>query len=301
MNSLSRVQQPVMQTLAGLLSRRQKNAIKRGIAEFRRLSPEARMRPQFLIIGGQKCGTSSLFIYLTRHGSYLRPLLKDIYYFDRHHDRTLDWYLRHYPSMREQKKRVRAVQDNVITGEGATHYLLNPWAAQRAHAAFPDLKIIALLRDPVKRAISHYHHNRRFGRETAADPLEAFQREAERIAADAERMRRDPEFYSEAYHHYSYLARGCYAEQLERWYAQFPRANVMVVCAESFFRETDRVFRDICRFLGIREKSLPAYPVEGGGRGRKDDEAAMRFATDYFRAHNEALWALLGERWTWLS
>jgi hypothetical protein len=286
--------------LYGLLSRQQKNAIKSGIAELRRLSPEERMRPQFLIVGGQKCGTTSLFMYLIRHGSYLRPLLKDIYYFDRHYDRGLAWYLRHYPSKRSAQRLARAVGGNVITGEGATHYLLHPWAAQRAAENFPDLKIIALLRDPVRRAISHYHHNRGQGRETITTPLEAFQREAERIGADAERMARDPGFDSTAFHHFSYLMRGCYAEQLQRWYERFPRERILVLSSESFFRESDPVFRRICRFLEIEEKSLASYPVEGG-RGRKPDEDAVRFATEYFRPHNEALWALLGERWKWTS
>jgi hypothetical protein len=286
--------------LQNLLSRRHKNAIKRGVAGLRRLTPGPRMRPDFLIIGGQKCGTTSLFIYLTRHGSYLRPLLKDIYYFDRYYDRGLEWYLRHYPSLKEHERRAAEVEDRVVSGEGATHYMLHPWAAERAAATFPDLKIIALLRDPVRRAISHYFHNVRMGRESAADPLEAFKLEAGRVGTDAERMAQDPGFYSPVFHEFSYLARGRYAEQLDRWYRHFPAENILVVRSETFFRDSDPAFRQICRFLGIREKSLAAYPVEGGG-GRKGSDEAVRFATDYFRPHNEALWARLGERWDWLS
>lgn len=289
-----------MATLANLLSRQQKNAIKRGLAQLRRLSPAERMRPQFLIIGAQKSGTTSLFTYLIRHGSYLRPLLKDIYYFDRYYDRGLDWYLRYYPSATERDRRAKKVNDRVVTGEGATHYLLHPWAAERAFQTFPDLKIIVLLRDPVRRAISHYYHNRRMGRETASSPLDAFKLEAGRIGADGERMRRDPHFFSATYHEFSYLTRGHYAEQLARWYQHFPRERVLVRSSERFFLDTDRTFRDICRFLEIREKSLPAYSVEGGG-GAKGDSEAMAFAGAYFQKHNEALWALLGERWPWQS
>jgi hypothetical protein len=287
--------------MVALLTRHQKHAIKRALAELRRLSPEERARPDFLIVGGQKCGTSSLFLYLIRHGSYLRPLLKDIYYFDRHYERGLEWYLRHFPSLKEMDRRAREAGGRVVTGEGATHYLLNPWAAERAFRAFPDLKIVALLRDPAQRAISHFYHNRRVGRELLDNPLDAFKRETERIGADGERMRSDPRFYSADYHEFSYLTRGRYAEQLARWYAHFPRERVMVVCSETFFADTDEVFRGICRFLGIREKSLPAYPVEGSNSRRRDDEAALRFAADYFRPHNAALWELLGQRWQWTA
>jgi hypothetical protein len=187
----------------------------------------------------------------------------------------------------------------VVTGESATHYLLHPWSPVRVRETFPDIRLIVLLRDPVQRALSHYHHNRRGGAEAAPRALDAFLMEEERIGADARRMRAEPAFYSRGFATYSYLARGRYAEQLQRWFDSFPREQILIVESGRFFADTDAQFRAICRFIGIAERSLAAYPAVGQGRHSADDEEAAKFARDYFHRHNAALYDLLGERYGW--
>lgn len=257
------------------------------------------MVPGFLIIGAQKAGTSSLFKYLMRHGGYLRPLLKDIYYFDNNHHRGREWYLSFFPSLEARRRQAEATGFPVITGEGATYYLLHPLAPQRVRAAFPDMKLIVLLRDPVERALSHYFHNRRVGTETAAEPLEAFELEAQRLDGELQRLERDPTYRSHGYQTFSYLARGRYAEQLSRWLAVFPREQLHIECSERFYADTDDRFREICRFLELPERSLEFYAAEGRGKNRADDRRARAFALEYFRGPNEQLFDLLGERLPW--
>ena len=289
----------VQKRLYSLFSQPQKNAIKRGIAFTRRIVVRPRMRPDFLVIGAQKSGTSSLLEYLVHHGSYLRPLLKDVYFFDRDYRRGLDWYLSFYPSLAAKKVVESRVGGRVVTGESATHYLLNPWSPARVRETFPDIKLIVLLRDPVQRALSHFYHNRRGGVETATSALDAFLREEERIGYDARRMQTDATFYSRSFASYSYLARGRYAEQLQRWFKCFPRERILIIESGRFFTDTDAQFRAICRFIGIAERSLGAYPVAGQGKRRGDDENAITFAREYFRPHNSDLYGLLGERYEW--
>jgi len=289
-------------TLSDLIPRRQKNAIKRGIAFGRRLVPATpRLAPSFMIIGAQKAGTTSLFKYLMWHGAYLRPLLKDIYFFDRDFDRGLPWYLSFFPAHSAAEEHAARLGGPVVTGEGATHYLLHPWAPERMRSLFPEMRIVVLLRDPVRRAVSHYYHNVRMGTEPMADPLQAFEAEESRIAADARRMAEDPHFYSDDVMRYSYLGRGRYAEQLARWFACFPREQILVQFSERFYGEPDQSFREICRFIGIAERSLPAYPPEGAGGGKKPSDAALAYARDHFRPHNVALRALLGTDPGWAS
>jgi Sulfotransferase domain len=282
-----------------LIPRSQKNAIKRGIAFTRRVMVRPRMAPDFLVIGAQKSGTSSLLEYLVRHGSYLRPLLKDVYFFDRDYHRGLDWYLSFYPDVAAKRTAERRVGGRVVTGESATHYLLHPWSPARVRETFADIKLIVLLRDPVQRALSHYYHNRTSGVETVGTALDAFLMEEERIAADYKRMQADSGFYSRNVATYSYLARGRYAEQLQRWFQQFPREQILIMCSERLFADPDRQFRSICRFIGIAERSLEAYPAAGQGRRQGGDDKAMILAQEYFRPYNEALYGLLGERYDW--
>lgn len=278
---------------------RYKNSAKRVAAFVNRLMPAERAAPDFLIIGAQKAGTSSLFKYLIRSGSYIRPLLKDIYFFDNNFSKGRDWYLSFYPTAAALDAQAREQGGPVRTGEGATYYLLHPLAPQRVRACFPDIKLIVLLRDPVERAFSHYFHNKRNGSEPARTPEEAFHLEARRLSGEEERLRTDPSYRSEAFQNWSYLARGRYAEQLERWFAAFPREQMLIRCSEDFYSDTDRVFREVCSFLEIRQHSLPRYPAEGAGRNRQDHALARQFARAHFRDPNQKLFDLLGTRFAW--
>jgi len=289
----------VYRTLSALIPQRHKNTIKRGIAFSRRAVPHSHLAPSFMVIGAQKAGTTSLFKYLIEHRNYLRPLLKDVYFFDRDYQRGLAWYQSFFPTLREVERRAAEVDGSIVTGEGATHYLLHPWAPKRMQETYPAMKIVVLLRDPVRRAISHYHHNVRDGVETATTALEAFEREADRVGPDLERMARDETFYSDDAMTYSYLARGRYAEQLQRWMNYFPREQFLIMSSERFYKDSDASFREICRFIGIPEKSLPAYPPEGQGKKQSKNDGGRDFAQAHFEPHNAQLVAMLGDEFRW--
>ncbi len=105
-------------------------------------------RPDFLIIGAQKAGTTSLYNQLTRHPDVARCLGQEVHYFDRHMHRSPAWYFAHF------RPRLFA-SDGVVTGESTPYYLFHPRAAERVAELLPDVKLIVLLRDPVARDISH--------------------------------------------------------------------------------------------------------------------------------------------------
>jgi hypothetical protein len=280
------------------IPRARKNRIKRQIAFVHRLLPQARKAPNFLIVGAQKAGTTALFNYLGRHGSFRRPLLKDVHFFDLNYARGLDWYLSHFPSKASMERLRQRTGEDTATGEGATYYLFHPWVPARVAEVFPEIKVIILLRDPVKRAVSHYHHNVRMGRERL--PMrEAFEREPDRIGAETARLEIDPDFQSLNHQHLSYLARGAYAEQLRRWYRHFPSEQILTLCSEEFNVSTDEIFRQACRFIGIPSRSLPSYPRDGTARRIHDGQDAEAFARSRFKRANEELFDLLGRRFDW--
>lgn len=107
--------------------------------------------PDFLIIGQPKCGTSSLYSYLTKHPQILPAIEKEINFWNKNFnfDKGIDWYLAHFPSI--------ASEQNLITGEATPNYLDSPQAAQLIFKNFPYMKFIILLRNPIDRAISHYY------------------------------------------------------------------------------------------------------------------------------------------------
>ncbi len=284
--------------LKRVIPHRHRLAVRRVLARGRQAAGLGTMTPDFLVVGAQKAGTSSLFQYLIAHGSYLRPLLKETNFFDVNYDRGLDWYLAYFPLLAHKRARELRTGGRVITGESATYYLPHPWAPRRAAEHFPHVKIIVMMRDPVDRAISHYYHNVRAGRETL--PMdEAFGREAERIGASCERLLQDPGFRSHEHQHYSYLLRGRYLEQIERWLAYFPRHQIRLVISEEMFADPDRSFRELCGFLDIPVRSLPGYGVANAGISRRSDPAIVRFLTGYFREPNERLSAFLGRPLPW--
>ncbi|HET6534208.1 MAG TPA: sulfotransferase [Actinoplanes sp.] len=188
--------------------------------------------PEFLIIGGQRCGTTSLYRHLAGHPSVRAATGKELQFLSLHHGRGLRWYRAHFP--------VRP--PGVLSFEASPYYLFDPAAPARAAALLPDARFIALLRDPVERAYSHYLHSRAYGVEplSFADALAA---EPARLATGGHTARR----------RYSYVARGRYAGQLSRWFAAVGRDRVLVVPTEQL---TAR-YGEILDFLGLDRMPAP--------------------------------------------
>ena len=250
----------------------------------------ARLRPlpDFLIVGAQKAGTTALYAYLRRHPSITGPSWKEVSYFDRHYRRGPAWYRGNFP-LRSRGR---------IVGEASPSYLFHPDAAERAAALVPGAHVIALVRDPVERAHSHYQHEVALGRE----PLpfeEALEREEERLAGELERMRADAGYFSHAWWNYTYLARGRYAEQLERWQARFPPERLLVLSNEELGAEPAETYARVLDFLGAPPHRLDAYPRVYDRDYAPMSEAAERRLADYFAEPNRRLYELLGRDLGW--
>src|SRR5206468_7007606 len=124
----------------------------------------------------------------------------------------------------------------------------------------PEARLIALLRDPVTRAYSHYQLAARDGHETLAFE-EALRREGARLAGEEQRLAADPAYRSDAHRHHSYLARGAYAEQLRRWRLHFPSEQLLVVASEELFADPEGAIIPILDFLGLPHTDLPPLPA----------------------------------------
>jgi hypothetical protein len=194
--------------------------------------------PTFVIIGAQKSGTSSLARYLSGHPQVFISARKEIHFFEwKQYERGADWYARHFAH----------ATDAAAVGEATPTYLYFPLVPERMAQVVPDCRLIAILRDPIDRAYSHYWMNRAHGLEDLEFP-DAVEREAARLASgDMLSLRR-----------YSYLDRGRYLEQLTRFTPLFGRDRLLVLLFDDLRERPDEVFDEVCRFLGIDSAYRPA-------------------------------------------
>lgn len=221
--------------------------------KIRQITAHQRCTPDFLIVGAMKAGTTTLHACLKRHPHIHLANNKEVHYFDRHACRGDDWYRQHFPLR-------HWVPEWHRVGEATPCYLFMPHSAKQIHRLNPDMKIVALLRNPIERAISHYFHNRRKGKEPLG-ALEAFQQEEARISAAYAQLLETPQKTSWELANYSYKARGRYAEQLERYFALFPASQILLLSTDRLASHPAEVAEDLFRFLDVDPSLAPSDPI----------------------------------------
>jgi hypothetical protein len=247
-----------------------------------------------VILGAQKAGTTTLYTQLSTHPSVMPALRKEVHAFDAA-PRPIEWYRAFFPRRRAMEARAARV-GRAVTGEATPFYLFHPAAPVRLHAVVPHARLVVIVRDPVERAVSGYHHAVRMGHEArpigeALDPANA---EVLPDAVSAVEWYDDPECPARLR---GYLARGRYAEQLERWFAVVPREKVLVL-------ETRELARGVALAKTLDFLGLPATPAD-----RESDRNVGAYEPvapeieqplrEYFAPHNERLVDLLDRRFDW--
>ena len=270
-----------------------KRPLRRLRSDYRQLTAPLRGLPSTLIIGAQRSGTTSLFNYLVHHPDVLPPLGKEIHYFDFHYERGVSYYRGRFPYSRRLRHGAQTV-------DATPYYLAHPLVPERAARLLPQVKLIAVLRNPVDRALSHYQHEVRGGRETLSF-AEAIDQEAERLKGEEDRLRDEPGYYSWNHHRYSYLRRGLYLQQLLRWVQHFPRSQLLVLQSESLFRDPPGAMSMVHRFLGLADHRLKRYDdsFQRGNYQRAMPDGLKARLTTYFEPHNHELFRWLGEEFDW--
>jgi hypothetical protein len=260
-------------------------------AGYREVTGPFRGLPSLLIIGAQRSGTTSLFNYLVRHPRILPPFGKEIHYFDHNYDRGVRWYRGRFP----YSDRLR----DALTLDASPYYLVHPLVPQRAAQLLPGVKLVALLRNPIDRALSHYQHEVRGGRESLSF-AEAIAREPERLAGEEERLQSDPHYYSYNHHRYSYGRRGLYVDQLRRWVRFFPRSQLLVLQSEWLYRDPAAASGAVYDFLGLPRHRLDHYkPFLQGKYEREMPPDLRQKLAAFFEPYNRELYQWLGEEFDW--
>ena len=263
-----------------------------------RLTGSMRCLPDFLVIGAQKSGTTSLADYLGRNpGVWFAPC-KECNHFSGP-QRPANAYRGFFPTRRRRRIMEERHGGPILLGEGTPYDLFHPRAAEAAFGLLPDARLLILLRNPIDRAHSHYRHCVRLGLETLSFE-EALAAEGTRLEGEEERLRRDPRAVSDYHRHYSYVARGLYARQLERWLKWYPREQVQVTISEALFGNPEPALARIEEFLRLA-------PGDAGGlrqlnRGTVEEPFPDRIREglrSVYREENRRLAEMLEVRLPW--
>jgi hypothetical protein len=189
--------------------------------------------PTFLIIGAPKAGTTSLASYLAAHPEVFIAEEKEVHFFDRQFELGLDWY----------RSRFASAGTAHALGDASPTYMYRDHSLDRIAQTLPNARLVAVLRNPVDRAYSHYWWERVLTeRRSFAEAVHQEMREGE--AAPRRR---------------SYLRSGMYLGRLEEVVRRFPREQLIVVVLEDLKSDLDRVYAEVCRHIGVDDTYRPEH------------------------------------------
>ena len=268
----------------------------------RRITVRWRSLPDVLIIGAQRCGTSSLYKWLGRHPNVVPSLRKEVEYFSVDYGKGEGWYRLHFP-LTMRRRGADLLGRPLITFEDSPDYLFHPRSPERARELVPGAKLIVLLRDPAARAVSHYYHNVRIGHEDM-DLEKALRAEDDRLADGWASVTGHSRDRTSAVRTFSYVARGRYAEQLQRWFAVFPRSQLLALRSEDLFTRPAETYGRILDFLELPRWEQPEFrnytnydPLDSGYPDPPD--SVRRFLAERLVEPSQHLVDLLGDDYRW--
>lgn len=281
-----------------------------GIRGYGMATASLRPDPEFLLIGAKRGGSTSFYFDLITHPQvallFPRPdrlpkaaATKGIHYFDSNYFRGKRWYASHLPSTMTRRAQQLAAGGQVITGEGSPYYLTHPATPGRVARDLPAVKLLAVLRDPVQRAYSHWKERVREGRE-ALSFREAINQEAQRVGDDARRLQRDPRFYSYAHEQQSYLEQSRYGAALERWLQRFPRSSLLLIKSEDYYEDPSASLDRAATFLGIQPGRFKHGAPRNAAPGDSLDRGTQLYVENRLREDAERLAELTGITWAWV-
>ncbi len=237
--------------------------------------PEVGALPDFVIIGAQKGGTSFLYHLLTLHPLVEPAARKELHFFDNPElfDHGAEWYRRCFPRLNSKDRQ------RFITGEATPYYLFDPPVAKRMAQIVPKARLIALLRNPIDRAYSHYQMQVKRGTE--------------------------PRTFEEAIEqqHSSYMSRGIYVDQLLRWFEFFGKEQMLILKSEDFFARPVETLKVVLTFLDLPDWQPEASELQqrrhSGTYKQKMDPSTRQRLEAYFEPYNQRLYECLDVDFGW--
>ena len=265
--------------------------------KFRLITSPLRGLPDFVIIGAQKSGTTSLYDFLIRNPAIASASKKELHYFSLQYNRGKLWYCSNFPTNLSRHYFYKKTNQRLLSGEASPTYLFYPEVPSRMREILPDAKLIVILRNPVDRAHSQYHHSLRHNHETLSFE-KAIKLEEERLAGERERPIEDPYVISH-YRTHSYLTRGMYADQLENWFRHYNRKQFLILTTDDLRKNPQQTLDQIFDFLGVSPFQADNLKNSNVGSYKEMNKGTRKFLIEHFKPHNERLSKLLQRNFDW--
>ena len=256
----------------------------------RKATASRRALPDFVVIGGQRCGTTSLFESLSQHHDIEPSFSKEVHYFDLFHERGLDWYRAHFP--------LASRMSGSVCFEATPNYLSSVHAPGLMHAVMPDTKMIVLMRDPVERTHSSWKLRVYEGSDDRPF-VKAVEEELAGVTVTYEDVLDDRRQHMARAMRWSYVEKSRYAEHLTRWFEVFDRDQFLILESEALFANPADGLASIEAFVGIDHDPTVTLPRSNFTAASSIDPPVRQYLTEYFAPHNERLTELTGLTFTW--
>lgn len=280
-------------------NRKQRASLVNAYIQSRRLLNRSYALPSFMIVGTHKGGTSDFYHNLVKHPQILPAIKKEIHYFSHYvssvksSDYPLSWYRACFPT------EARLQQHAAITGEATPRYMFDPRAIDMIHQTLPDVKLILLLRNPIKRAYSHYMMEHR--RDNVFKSFEDSIREELDYWAQTEITRETFEQAAEGLIplRFTFVLIGVYVLQIQPILQRYPKEQVHIIQSEAYFQAVEAQLQQTFEFLG-----LPSVPIEHQLFEKKANKKPIEptlYAelAAFYAPYNQALYDLLGRDFGW--
>ena len=262
-------------------------------------------QPDFMILGFPKCGTTSLYAYLTAHPQILSAVMKEIHYFDFLPVDNLDYYLAHFPQILDRR---------YLTGEASPSYILSPNLARKIWKSFPNVKLIVLLRNPIESTISLFYQLNRFEIQSFNQSLNKIKkldtkRLQERLDLQLKVIKldrkeqikfllkqRSADLESEFL---GYVTYSLYLYFLKEWLTVFPREQILILKSEDLFFNPATTLKRVYDFLGLPDSPQAKYRNYNPGSYPPISDNLRRQLAEFFRPYNRQLEDYLGMKFNW--
>ncbi|MGM0407604.1 MAG: sulfotransferase family protein [Bacteroidota bacterium] len=266
-------------------------------------------KPNFLIIGAQKSGTTSLHYYLSQHPLLVGTRPKEIHYFDRwiNFGYDINWYERHFNHMFPKNK---------LFFETTPNYIYHESIAKQLALHYPNLKLILVLRNPIERAFSAwnmYHSffisdKERFSRKSriphSPNPVHLYYYKNRNVFPsfkEAIELELDV-IIKNGFEEPAILRRGLYAKQIKKYYKHFSREQILIIGFKDLVNDTETTLNKIYTFLDVPKYPMAKLNIEP--RHARKHIASLsaedqKFVENYFTEPNKELFQLIGEEIKW--
>ena len=265
---------------------------------FYGITASLRILPDFLVIGVGRGGTTSCFHYLSQHPSIIGSAYDEIGFFDENFHLGLNWYRSMFPTKFLKKKIVKKF-GKCLTYDVTPAYIRKPWVARRIKELFPEIKLIALLRNPVDKAYSHYNSKMQVEGDTKTTFEEMIEEDIKMIEKFENTNSIIDDEYFRNYIEKSPLGRGLYAQQLKIWFELFDPKQLLILTSEELSTETNKTMNKIFQFLDLPDYEIPDTAKRSTGNYTNMKMDTRKKLISFFSKYNQDLFKLLNQEFDW--